>query len=62
LFDESEGEDHNSDQDEEKGYHEEAKYKKDHGNKKSPIQTKDYSDELQMDKSLIVDNKYRYGF
>ena len=45
MFDESDGEDHNSDQDEEKGYHEESKFKKDYG-KKSPIQTKDYSDEL----------------
>jgi hypothetical protein len=61
LFDESDGDD-KSDQDEEMGYKEEAKFKKDYsGQKKSPIQTKDYSDELQMDKSLIVD-KYRYGF
>lgn len=46
MFDESDGEDHNSDQDEEKGYQEEAKFKKDYGNKKSPIQARDYTDEL----------------
>ena len=29
--------------------------------KKSPLQTKEYRDELQMDRSLIVD-KSRFGF
>lgn len=63
LFDESDGESNNSEHDEEKGFKEEVKQlKKDQTpTKKSPKQPKDNSgDELQYDRSLIVDN-YRYG-